>query len=200
MSLGKQLKLTCVGCSAVAVLGVVSCAALLYVGYRSTDQHVSPIVDALFDAIDEGAFEETYDTLASPQMRGVTSREDYGKLGLVISRTLGRLRSKSLRSFEVRQLNTDSFVSATYNARFEKGAGTIFVEIVGVGDGWKVSTFRVESPVFLDEFATEDDAEQAEDEPESPAGPEPLALGDSRGRVLRVAFRSAGTSGPTPPA
>ena len=60
---------------------MVACGGFFYYMYKSMDQEISPKIDALFAAIDEGTFGNTYTTETTPEMRQATSKEDYLKLG-----------------------------------------------------------------------------------------------------------------------
>ena len=127
---------------------VGSCAGLLYFGFKSADGTVSPLIDALFAAIDNGTFPETYETETTKEFRDVTTKQQYADIGKSIATRLGRLKSKSVKGFNMRQFNADSFVDATYDATFEKGQGTITVKMKRESGVWKLVLFGVNSPVF----------------------------------------------------
>jgi hypothetical protein len=60
-----------------------------------------------------------------------------------------------MKSFNVRAVNADSFVDVSYNATFEKGAGTIVAKMKNEGGKWKLVHFQVNSPLFQQDVATE---------------------------------------------
>ncbi|QDT67997.1 hypothetical protein MalM25_09070 [Planctomycetes bacterium MalM25] len=142
------------GCLGVLCLMVVSCAGLLYWGYTSVGKTVSPRVDALFLAIEEGSFSETYDTETAQGLRARATREQYAALGETLRFRLGPLESKWLESFNMQQKNADSTLEATYKATFEKGTGTIFAKMVKEDGDWKFLTFHVNSPLFDSDLST----------------------------------------------
>ncbi len=150
----KPLIYTAGGCLGVLCLMVVSCAGLLYWGYATAGKVVSPRVDALFRAIEEGSFAETYDTQTAQGLRDKTTREQYAALGETFRRRLGPLKSKTFESCSMRQHNADSYIAATYKATFEKGTGTLFATMVKEDSDWKFLTFRVNSPLFDSDLST----------------------------------------------
>ena len=149
MAQGKTIAIVLVGCAGFGVLLIAGCAGLLFVGFRNTDAAVSPRVDAMFRAIERGEFADTYETATTEEFRSVTTKQQYAAIGEAISTNLGRLKSKSLQGFNMQQVNADSFVDATYGAEFEKGSGTILARMKKEGESWKFVSFRVNSPLFL---------------------------------------------------
>jgi len=158
MTTGKTVAIILILCAGAGILMIVSCAGLLYLGYtrfENVDAEVSQRIDALFAAIENGTFPATYDTDLTQEFRDATSREQYADLGKSIGTRLGRLKTKSLQGFKVRQFNAASFVDVSYAATFEKGNGTITATLKKQGGKWKFAGFRVESPVFLQDLATD---------------------------------------------
>ncbi len=144
------------GCGGMGILLIGSCAGLLYYGYTSADSTASPRIDALFLAIENNTFANTYETETAKEFRDVTSKEQYAALGDAIGVRLGKLKSKSLQSFKVHQFNADSYIDVTYNAIFENGNGTIIAKLKKQGDDWRFMTVRVNSPVFEQDIATDE--------------------------------------------
>ena len=99
-------------------------------------------------------FAETYDTDTAPEFRQQTSKQQYADIGMAVKNRLGRLKSKSMTAFNMRQFNADSYVDVTYNASFEKAKGTIAAKMKKQGNQWKVVSLRVNSPVFEKDLAT----------------------------------------------
>ena len=130
----------------VALIG--SCAGLLYVGFQRADTAVSPRIDALFLAIENESFAATYESETAQELRNVATQEQYTALGEAIRVRLGRLQSKSLQGFNMRQTNDQSYIEVSYQAAFEHGPGTIFAKLKNQDGMWKFVSFRVESPVF----------------------------------------------------
>jgi hypothetical protein len=155
MSKGKVVALVLAICGCLGVLAVIGCGGLLYLGYRTANDSVSPTIDQLFAAIESGSFADTYETKTTPEFQSVTSKEQYGEIGQAISARLGKLKSKSLRGFNMRQHNADSLVDVTYGAAFEKGEGTIVAQLKRNAGEWKIVSFRVNSPIFQQDMATQ---------------------------------------------
>lgn len=150
----KLLLLTCGGCLGLLCLGVASRAGLVYWSYTSVEKTVSPRVDAIFRAIEGGAFAKSYDTQTAVKLRERVTREEYDAFGEMIRLRLGSLKSKSLVFANMRQHNAESFLEATYSATFERASGTILAKMVKEDGDWKFLTFRVDSPLFDSDLST----------------------------------------------
>jgi hypothetical protein len=154
MSSSKLIAPIAIGCGVFGVAVIAACGGLLYVGYKTAQKSVGPEIDRLFAAIDDGTFAETYETATTQEFRSATSREQYAQIGKAVSTRLGRLKSKSLKSVNMRQHNADSYVDVAYDAQFEKGPGQILAKMKREKDQWKLVNFRVNSPVFQQDIAT----------------------------------------------
>lgn len=142
-------------CSAgIGVVAIGSCGGLLYVGYKRADSSASPRIDDMFAAIDQDSFAETYDTMTTRAFRDVVTKEQYTELGHAIKSRLGAFQSKSLRSVKMHQSTSGRYLEVRYDARFEKGNGTIRARMTEEGGEWKFVSFRVESPLFAKPLAT----------------------------------------------
>lgn len=142
-------------CGGIGVLLIGSCAGLVYVNFKNTDAMVSPRIDAMFTAIERNTFADTYDNETSNELRDVVSKEQYESMGNAIALRLGKLKSKTIRGFNMRQRNAESYVDVTYDATFEKGNGTVTARLKKQGGDWKFISFRVNSPVFEQDIATQ---------------------------------------------
>ena len=144
--------------AAVGGLAVVAtialCAGVLVSAYRNLDATLSPTVDELFAAIDNGTFGDTYDSRTSSDLKAAVSREQYENLGLTVKTRLGPLKSKKLAQFNIRQHNANTLATVVYNATFEKGPGTISTVFRKDGDQWLLVSLHVNSPEFQKDFAT----------------------------------------------
>ncbi len=72
-----------------------------------------------------------------------------------INLRLGKLKSKTLRGFKMKQHNADSYMDVTYAAVFEKGQGTVTARLKKNDGDWKFVGFRVNSPVFEQDIASQ---------------------------------------------
>ncbi len=160
MSGGKIVLLILAILGVLFIVSIAVCGGLLFWGYSSADKVAGPEVDAMFAAIDNGTFVDTYDTRVTPALQAAATRQEYEQLGEVIRTRLGSLQSKSLRSFNWRQHNADSWIEATYAATFEKGQGEIIVKMQRIGEEWKFASFRVNSPVLAGVDLKEQPAEE----------------------------------------
>src|SRR5258706_10212025 len=90
------------------------CAGTLVYSFRTMDSEISPIVDELFVAIDSDKFGDTYDTHTTPELQKVATRDQYVQLGQMIKTRLGKLQSKTLVRFNVRQMNANRTADIGY--------------------------------------------------------------------------------------
>jgi hypothetical protein len=141
-------------CAGVGVVTLGCCGGLLYWGYTQADASISPQVDELFARMEDGTFADTYETDTTEAFRNQTTREQYADIGNAVKNRLGPLKSKSMRSYNVRQFNAQSTIDATYAAKFAHGDGTIVVRYAQDGDQWKIEGLRVNSPLFEQDLAT----------------------------------------------
>ena len=154
MTTGKTVALIVGVVVAAGVVMIASCAGILYMGFTGANAQASPHIEAMFTAIENGTFGQTYDTLASQDLRDTISREDYERMGDSIATRLGPLKSKTMTSFNMQTNPSGSFMDVAYSATFEKGDGTIDAKLMKVGDEWKFLGFHVNSPVFQEDLAT----------------------------------------------
>ena len=126
----------------------------LFLGFKNTDAALSPKIDALFAAIDDGTFNDMYATETTPELRTAATRKEWEQLGLLIKTRLGPLKSKSLTRFSVQQFNADFCTDAVYSATFEKGTGEILTRFRSIDGDWRLVVFRVNSPEFLTDLST----------------------------------------------
>ena len=155
MTQGKTVAIILAACAGFGILVIASCAGLLYVGFKNADATVSPRIDTLLSAIENDTFAETYETETTQELRDVSTKQQYTDLGKAIHVRLGALKTKSLQGFHMQQSGAGSYVDVTYTATFEKGDGTIIAKMKLQGGEWKFVSFRVDSPVFEQDIATE---------------------------------------------
>ena len=112
MAKGKTIAIILAACAGFGVLLIASCAGLLFVGFKNADSTVSPRIDAMFSAIENNTFADTYETETTLELRNAAT-EQYTALGDAIGVRLGKLISKSLQGFTMRQSNADRNVSTS---------------------------------------------------------------------------------------
>ncbi len=155
MSTGKTVALILGLCGGVGLLLIAICGGLLYSGYRNADSSISPKIDAMFAAIAKHQLADTYASDTTPELKKVVTEEQFVALGKAIDLRLGKLESKTLRGFKMKQHNADSYMDVTYAAVFEKGKGTVTATLKKQDGDWKFAGFRVNSPVFEQDIASQ---------------------------------------------
>jgi hypothetical protein len=141
-------------CGTLFLGAIALCAGFLFVTYRNLDTSISPTIDQLFAAVDNDSFAETYDTHTTPEYRKVTTRKQHEDIGLTIKTRLGSLKSKTLRRFNGRQLNSNTYTEVVYQATFDKGSGTITATFKKEGERSQLVGFHVHSPEFQKDLVT----------------------------------------------
>ena len=141
-------------CGIAFIATIALCVGFLVFAFRGMDATLSPTVDELFAAIDNGKFVDTYNSHTSSELQKTVSREQYEELGLTIKTRLGSMKSKKLAQFNVRQVNANQFADLVYNAEFENGSGTIRAVFKKDGERWLLVGFHVNSPEFQKDLAT----------------------------------------------
>jgi len=153
MSKGKLVALVLGLCGGVGLLLIAIFGGLLYSGYRNADASISPKIDAMFVAIANDQFANSYAVETTPELKKVVAEEQFVALGKAIDLQLSKLESKTLRGFKMKQRNAHSYMDVTYAAVFEKGKGTVTATLKKQEGDWKFVGFRVNSPVFEQDIA-----------------------------------------------
>src|SRR4051812_50108283 len=138
MSNSKIIAIVLGACGAFGIAVVAACAGLGLYAFSSANSSVGPEIDRLMAAIDSDTFDQTYETDTTPEFRKETSRVQYADIGKAVRNRLGKLKSKSLTTFNIRQLNAESNLDVDYRASFEKGNGTISAKMKKQGGQWKL--------------------------------------------------------------
>jgi hypothetical protein len=133
---------------------VVGAVGLFLVFYKNADAAVSPKIDSLFAAVDNGTFAGTYLTETTPELRAALSQEKYERIGRTVQSRLGHLRSKTLTQFNASWFNGESCMNVAYSAAFEKGTATIRASFKKLDGQWRLLGIFVESPQLLDDAST----------------------------------------------
>ncbi len=137
------------------MLLIVICGGLLYSGYRNADASISPKIDAMFAAIANHQSADSYAGDTTPELKKLVTKEQFVAMNEAINLRLGKLKSKTLRGFKMKQHNADSYMDVTYAAVFEKGQGTVTATLKKNDGDWKFVGFRVNSPVFEQDIASQ---------------------------------------------
>ena len=61
----------------LSVAAIAACAGFFFFAFKDMDAAVSPKIDALFAAIDDGTFGDTYGTETTPELRAATSQKEW---------------------------------------------------------------------------------------------------------------------------
>ncbi|TWT78767.1 hypothetical protein CA13_01640 [Planctomycetes bacterium CA13] len=143
-----------IACVSIGVLLAGSCAGLLLFGFKDVKSQVSPKIDAMFSAIDNNTFAETYESETTQSLRESATKDQYTAVGDLIRLRLGKLKSKSLQGFTTTKYISGSSINVSYDATFENGNGTIIAKLKKEDGTWKFVVFRVTSPVFAQDIET----------------------------------------------
>jgi len=146
MRTNRLLLVVGIGFAGVLILCLMLCAGVFLVTFQKMDAALSPQIDTLFRAIDEGAFANTYSTGTTPEFREAMTREQYEQLGRRIKARLGSLQSKKLTSINFQKQNAKTFADAVYDAQFAEGPATIEAKFEKTEGEWLLASFRVASP------------------------------------------------------
>jgi hypothetical protein len=101
-------------------------------------------------AVDEERDDEAWE-MTAPAFRLVMPRDKFSELTELVGQVLGRCVEKHLRTANTKNLiGSGSTASLDFDAKFEKGDGTIHFDLVEIGGAWKVASWRTDSPLFMD--------------------------------------------------
>lgn len=115
---------------------------------------VSQRVEKIFQSINAGEGLLVYESFASPKFREVVTLEQFTAICDRIKTRLGSLRSKEDARFDLNPLKGALVANATYNAKFEHGAGDILVIFEKREDAWMLLRLTVNAPELLDDPTT----------------------------------------------
>ena len=146
MKTNRLLLIAGIGFAGVLILCLMLCAGVFLVTFQKMDAVLSPKVDALFRAIDDGTFAGTYSTGTTPEFREAMTRQQYDELGQRIKARLGSMQSKKLTSINFQKRNTKTFADVVYQARFTKGPASIEARFEKIEGEWLLASFHVASP------------------------------------------------------
>jgi hypothetical protein len=101
-------------------------------------------------AVDEERDDDAWE-MTAPAFRVATPRDKFGELTELVGQVVGRCLEKELRNVNTKHaLGGGATASLDFAAKFEKGDGTIHFDLAEIDGTWKVASWRVESPLFLD--------------------------------------------------
>ncbi|MGH7129326.1 MAG: zinc-ribbon domain-containing protein, partial [Planctomycetaceae bacterium] len=139
---------------AIALVCAVAGAVFLGFQFFGVHKEISAEVDSLFEAISAGEFGETYATATAPEFRKVTTQDQYHQIGESVRTRLGPLQSKTLQQFNLRYLSGYKYATVAYAGQFQHGPGTIQAQFRSQSGDWLLVSFRVDSPLFLQDLPT----------------------------------------------
>jgi hypothetical protein len=101
-------------------------------------------------AVDEERDDDAWE-MTAPAFRVATPRDKFGELTELVGQVVGRCLEKELRNVNTKHaLGGGATASLDFAAKFEKGDGTIHFDLAEIDGTWKVASWRVDSPLFLD--------------------------------------------------
>jgi hypothetical protein len=102
--------------------------------------------EAFLDALDADQVDQAWG-MTAPAFRSVTTREEFGKLAATVRSVVGKSKERLLRNVNTRSMvGGSSTTSLVFAATFEKGAGTVSIDLVGGA----VQSWKTDSPLCLD--------------------------------------------------
>jgi Protein of unknown function (DUF4019) len=109
-----------------------------------------PVINGFLAAVDEGRDDDAW-AMVTDSFRATTTREEFGELTALVRSVVGRCTSKELRTFNTRNVVGSSTVTTlVFAAKFEKGDGTISMDVESSGGEWKVRGWNTNSPLFTE--------------------------------------------------
>ena len=126
-------------------------AGELFQKMQSADSEVSEAVDKLFNAITQEKTTELYQASTSPKFQEIATLEKFEAICKRIRTRLGALTGKESAGFNLNPVESGYTVTATYQAEFEKGAGTIMVRFEEVNGEWLLLRLSMNAPELLDD-------------------------------------------------
>jgi hypothetical protein len=118
---------------------------------EASSDEISSVVDAIFRSINEGKAETLYETATAPKFREVASLVAFESICERVQSRLGTLLSKQSSRLDLNPMADSVVASASFQAQFEHGAGTIFVVLERQGDEWLLLRLNVNAPELLDD-------------------------------------------------
>lgn len=117
----------------------------------ASSEDVSSVVDAIFRSIDDREYKTLYETATAPRFREAASLDTFESLCERLRSRLGPLRSKQPSTFDLSPRADSVIASASFQAQFEQGGGTIFVVFEKISDQWLLLRLNVNAPELLDD-------------------------------------------------
>jgi len=140
------------GVGAAVLLAGLLCSGCGAGDMAAAPAQVSQAVDSLLQSAELGTWSTTYDGMTTAGLRQNFPKEAYDRLGRGIHDRLGKLVSKSTKSFFVRSMNGVVSVDAIYEAQFDRGKGTVRTNLIKIDGSWRFHGLWLSSPEFLDAF------------------------------------------------
>lgn len=138
----------------VVTLGILACGGAIgwFVYSMSTmSADMDPEVERLFAAIDNNRAGQYFREHTTPELRKFSPEADFVRFTELVKKRLGRLQSKTVRSFNRRTFNATSNADMVYDAQFERGKAELILSWQRVGTGpWRLQTFRVNSMALIE--------------------------------------------------
>jgi hypothetical protein len=130
---------------------IAACGGLLYFGFQqvSGEGEVAVEVDRLFEDIAQGNAAEYYRSRSSNELKSAASEQEFVGLCQTIDERLGKLRSKTVSGFNVRNHNLTNYVDAVYTCQFERGKASVKSGFKHQNGQWLLQSFHIDSPELI---------------------------------------------------
>jgi hypothetical protein len=118
---------------------------------RSMAPAETAAADSFLDDVEAGRLDAAWNA-TSPGFQASTTRKEFDELVETVRAVMGRSLSRDLVNMNARMVPGPGGTgyALTYAAKFEKGDGTVRVDLTGAAPAWTVQTWRTESPLFLE--------------------------------------------------
>ena len=108
------------------------------------------VIDRYLAAVDEARDDDAW-ALTTDSFKATTTRDEFTELTTLVRSVTGRVTSRELRNYQSKSMLGGAEGSTlTFAAKFEKGDGSIVMDVEAAGGEWMVRGWRVNSPLFVE--------------------------------------------------
>ena len=146
---GRLLLIGCGGSLLAALLGLGTCVLAVKGGMAVGEKELGPVCDRYLNEVAAGDFHAAY-TEADPTLRQSTTEEAFSRMERGIHERTGALRTKTINAAQAGVDGSGRWGRLVYKAEFEKGPGTIRIDLRKQGEAWKIAAVNYQSPRLED--------------------------------------------------
>jgi hypothetical protein len=135
----------CGGSLLAALLGLGTCVLAVKGGVAASEKELGPVCDRYLNEVAAGDYHAAY-TEADPALRESTTEEAFSRMERGIHARTGTLRAKTINAAQTGIDGKGRWGRLIYKGEFEKGTGTIRIDLRKQGDAWKIAAVNYQSP------------------------------------------------------